>query len=254
MRSLLLTSSALFILAGGVALAHTGDGPGPSDPGNTTNVSVPVVKNAGAALDSSAATTGGTAINDSPAIDKSSSASGGSTSASTGGAAASDSFDPSKNSLAADGSASATSGGTANNKSGNVKLDYDYKLNAAYAGAGTSAASANNGSEAFAVGDISLSLQRTNTHLDVTSYNEGNVNGAPTTVGYTTCGCQTDGKYHKSSGGSGGSLRTGDNNMSYSLSASNGVIAAQQNSGINALQQSSVSIGAQVGNGTISSH
>jgi len=58
MRSLFLTSSALFMLAGGVALAG-----GPSDPGKTTTVTATVpVLNATSSYGSSAATDHSTAV------------------------------------------------------------------------------------------------------------------------------------------------------------------------------------------------
>ncbi|MGP8025430.1 MAG: hypothetical protein ACLPJJ_01745, partial [Acidocella sp.] len=97
------------------------------------------------------------------------------------------------------------------------------------------------------VNERTLDVQKTNTHLDVVSGNLGFVDGSKVVLG-------DGGDAHgwKSKGGSGGSLTTGNNSLGNdSLSASNGVITAQQNTGFDALQQSSVSIGAQVGNGTI---
>jgi len=89
MRYLFLASTATVLLCGGLALAK---------PGDTTTITVPVVKNAAALGGSSAATSGGTSTN----TNKSNNTV--------------DSNNPStdKNSSAAFGSASATSGGTAN--------------------------------------------------------------------------------------------------------------------------------------------
>jgi len=181
-----------------------------------------------------------------------------------GGAALAHSSDPStiittqipvvKNSLAAAGSSSATSGGTSTNKSNNTTASNNttqIPIKNSYADSGSS--SATSGSTALTadhntltfVSERSLSVEKTNTQLNVLSGNYGHVDDTSVTVGYNG---KSDGYDKKSTGGS---LSTGNVSMTSSLNGTNGVMIAQQNSGIGSLQQNSVSIGAQWGNGTI---
>lgn len=92
------------------------------------------------------------------------------------------------------------------------------------------------------VGNTALEFVRTDTKIDVklaTSSNEGSVGGT-FYINDPTCGCEN--KDHKSSGT--GAL-TGNASMS-EVNGGNGINTAQQNTGVNSLQQSSVALGSVV--------
>jgi len=97
------------------------------------------------------------------------------------------------------------------------------------------------------VGNSALEVVRTDTHIDVnlaTSTNEGSVSGT-LTINDPNCGCQ-DGRDGKSSGY--GAL-TGNASMS-EVNGGQGILTAQQNTGVDALQQSSVALGSVVTGGS----
>jgi hypothetical protein len=193
MRKLLLASSALFILSGGIALAHNGGGSGPSAPGNTTTntttttVKVPVENNAASLGAGNASSTGG-------------------------------------------GDSTASNGNWSHNTvaSGNTSLE----------------ASLSSTKDLNDVGNTDLAITRSDTRINVTLAESGNTGS----VGGTLYINDPSNSHDKSGSGYGGAL-TGDASMR-SVNGGSGILTAQQNTGVNALQQNSVALGSVVGGGT----
>lgn len=189
MRKLLLASSAVFLLSGGVALAGNqgdGGGQGYGQGGGTTTtvVAVPIKNATSVGTGNSSATTGGTAV-----------------------------------------SASLTnSANTANSNNSAFSLTKNLSD----------------------VGNTALEFVRTDTKIDVTlasSTNNGSVSG-DLQINDPTCGCSNgDGRDGKSSTGYG--ALTGNASMDH-VNGGQGILTAEQNTGVNALQQSSVALGSVV--------
>jgi hypothetical protein len=94
------------------------------------------------------------------------------------------------------------------------------------------------------VGNSALEITRSNTHINVTlaeSGNSGSVGGT-LYINDPSCGCED-----KSNSGFG--ALTGNASMS-NVNGGSGILTAQQNTGVNALQQNSVALGSVVGGGT----
>ena len=218
MRKLLLASSALFVLGGGLALAHGGSS-------TTTVTAIPVVKNAAAAgLGNSAATTGGTA--------------------------SSQSASDNAGNLGA-GNSAATDGGTSTASNGNGSNDGNSWSSTKDAG-NTTTKDANNttttdvavvaalglGNE-VAAGDLtnerSYSFTSINSTL-ATSSNDGTVNGSVTVSDPPGKAPSITKTF----------LVTGDATMD-EVNGGEGILTAQQNTGVDSLQQNSVALGSVVG-------
>lgn len=207
MRKIFLASSACFALVGGIALA----GPHHSD---QTSTNIPIVKNSLAGIGSSSATTGGTAVT-----------------------APTD-----KNAVAANGSSSATSGSTAvTAKLSDVGND-TLAVNKNATASGGSAAAANGSTAITAsltdVGNKDLEVTRTDTHFDVT-LSRSSVNGSVQPI-------LTVAPISPNVGAGNYKVETGDASMRY-VNGGNGINTAEQNTGLNSLQQNSVSLGSAVG-------
>ena len=195
MRKLLLASSALFLLSGGIALAHNSNGGmGSGGPTGTTTTNT---------------TTNTTNI---PVKDNAASLGAGNAS-STGG-----------------GASTASNGNQSNNTvdSGNSSLEADLSVTKSLNDVGNSA----------------LEITRSNTHINVTlaeSGNSGSVGG--------TLYINDPSSDRNDSSKSGFGALTGNASMS-SVNGGSGILTAQQNTGVNALQQNSVALGSVVGGGT----
>ncbi|MBB5371986.1 hypothetical protein [Acidocella aromatica] len=223
MRSLLLTSSALFLLAGGVALASgPGDHGGSGGGTTTTNVWVPV-KNATADNGSSSATSGSTAVTaNGNALDSNNTTSL-----------------PIKNASSTGSSSAATTGGTAITTDGNT-------LNTTSSGNQGSFNTLDFTKTLTNVGNDYLSVTKTYVHQDIklaTSMNNGEVKDI---VFVGTSGGGREGEH----GSGGGMVRSGDASMTTGISASSGINTVQQNTGNASLQQNSVALGSYVTGGS----
>ncbi|GAN78996.1 hypothetical protein [Acidocella aminolytica] len=112
--------------------------------------------------------------------------------------------------------------------------------------AATTGSTAVNDSMLLSVGNVALSDTRTNTHMHVTFAQSGN-SGSVGGLTLTGAGSHGDRDGHRSSGAL---VTTGSASMSYANASSSGINTVQQNTGIGALQQNSVSLGSYVGSGT----
>lgn len=216
MRKLLLASSALFVLGGGLAFAHGGSS-------TTTVTAIPVVKNAAAAgLGNSAATTGGTASSQS-ASDNAGNLGAGNSAATDGGTSTASNGNSSND----DNSWSSTKdAGNTTTKDANNTTTTDVAVVAAL-GLGNE----------VAAGDLtnerSYSFTSINSTL-ATSSNDGTVSGEVSV---------SDPPYRSSSKTF---LATGDATME-EVNGGEGILTAQQNTGVDSLQQNSVALGSIVG-------
>jgi hypothetical protein len=191
MRKLLLASSALFLLSGGIALAHSGNsgmGGGTTTTNTTTSTtSIPVKDNAASLGAGNASSTGG-------------------------------------------GASTASNGNWSNNTldSGNSSFQADLSVTKSLNDVGNSA----------------LEITRSNTHINVTLAESGNSGS----VGGTLYINDPSSDRSDNSRNGVGPL-TGNASMS-SVNGGSGILTAQQNTGVNALQQNSVALGSVVGSGT----
>jgi hypothetical protein len=203
MRKLLLATSAVFLLSGGVALAgEGGPGPGPgpgggtpttttttNDPTTDTAIVVPIKNATSVGTGNSSATSGGTAV-----------------------------------SASLSGVGNTTSSNNESN-SDNTALSFTKNLND--------------------VGNTALEFVRSDTKVDVTlasSKNDGNVSGT-LSINDPNCGCDDREDSNKV-----GAL-TGDASMT-NVANGQGIVTAQQNTGVDSQQQNSVALGSVVQGGS----
>jgi hypothetical protein len=94
------------------------------------------------------------------------------------------------------------------------------------------------------VGNSALEITRSNTHINVTLAESGNTGSVGGTLYINDPSSNRDDKSNSAFG-----ALTGDASMK-NVNGGSGILTAQQNTGVNALQQNSVALGSVVGGGT----